>query len=232
MPAKKNKVDSASISTRERVLQTATNLFYKHGVHSVGVDRIIAESGVAKMTFYRHFSSKARLISAYLAAREETWQQLVVRFAGDTSQPALDRLLSLFDALEFAITNPGFYGCPFIKALAEFGPEHDEPEIRSQIRAHFDATEKLVNKLLRQIAPKDGKKLVQPFLSLMDGALVVAHAGGGVDVARRNKELARMLLSPGIVGLRGPKSFHKRGESFSPDSHVSAGGQLLQPSDV
>ncbi|MGB8167042.1 MAG: TetR/AcrR family transcriptional regulator [Chthoniobacteraceae bacterium] len=204
--SKKTEIDSAALSPRERVLQTATSLFYKHGVHSVGIDRIIAESGVAKMTFYRHFPSKARLISAYLAVREETWQQLVVRFAGDTSQPARDRLLALFDALEFAIINPGFYGCPFIKALAEFGPEHDEPEISAQIRAHFDATEKLVNQLLRQIAPKEAKKLVQPFLSLMAGALVVAHAGGGVDVARRNKEVARMLLSPGTVGRQGPKS--------------------------
>ncbi len=204
--SKKTEIDSAAISTRDRVLQTATSLFYKHGVHSVGVDRIIAESGVAKMTFYRHFPSKARLISEYLAVREQTWQQLVVRFAGDTSQPALDRLLSLFDALEFAISNPGFYGCPFIRALAEFGPEHDEPEIRAQIRAHFHATEKLVSQLLKQIAPKDAKKLVPPFLSLMAGSLVVAHAGGGVDVARRNKELARMLLAPGTVGLQGLKS--------------------------
>ncbi|HSI12293.1 MAG TPA: TetR/AcrR family transcriptional regulator [Chthoniobacter sp.] len=204
--SKKTAIDSAALSPRERVLHTATSLFYKHGVHSVGVDRIIAESGVAKMTFYRHFPSKARLISAYLAAREETWQQLVVRFSGDTSLPALDRLLSLFDALEFAIIHPGFYGCPFIKALAEFGPEHDDPKVRAQILAHFDATEKLVNQLLRQIAPKDAKKLVQPFLSLMTGALVVAHAGGGVDVARRNKELARMILSPEAVGQQGPRS--------------------------
>ncbi|OYW75623.1 MAG: hypothetical protein B7Z37_12460 [Verrucomicrobia bacterium 12-59-8] len=184
-----------ALAPRERVLQTAITLFYKHGVHSVGVDRIIAESGVAKMTFYRHFPSKARLISAYLAAKDETWQQLVIRYTGDTSQPALDRLLSLFDALEFAIINPGFYGCPFIKALAEFGPERDEPQVRAQILAHFAATEKLVNQLLRQIEPRNAKKLVQPFLSLITGTLVVAQATGGVDVARQNKEVARMLLS-------------------------------------
>ena len=184
-----------ALAPRERVLQTAMNLFYKHGVHSVGVDRIIAESGVAKMTFYRHFPSKARLISAYLAAKDETWRQLVERFTGDTSQPALDRLLSIFDALEVAIIDPGYYGCPFIKALAEFGPERDEPQVRAQIVAHFAATEKLVNQLLEQIEPRNAKKLVQPFLSLITGTLVVAQATGGVDVARQNKEVARMLLS-------------------------------------
>ncbi len=198
--SRSQKTATEALAPRERVLQTAITLFYKHGVHSVGVDRIIAESGVAKMTFYRHFPSKARLISAYLAAKDETWQQLVVRFTGDTSQPALDRLLSLFDALEFAIINPGFYGCPFIKALAEFGPERDEPQVRAQILAHFVATEKLVNQLLRQIEPRNAKKLVQPFLSLITGTLVVAQATGGVDVARQNKEVARMLLSRSTGG--------------------------------
>jgi len=89
----------------------------------------------------------------------------------------------------------GFCGCPFIKALAEFGPERDEPEVRAQILAHFAATEKLVNQLLMQIAPMKAEKLVQPFLSLITGTLVVAQATGGVDAARQNKEVARMLLS-------------------------------------
>ncbi len=198
--SQKTATDSDTLAPRERVLHTAMSLFYKHGVHSVGVDRIIAESGVAKMTFYRHFPSKARLISAYLAAKDETWRQLVVRFTGDTSQPALDRLLAVFDALEFAIIDPGFYGCPFIKALGEFGPERDDPEVRAQILAHFATTEKLVSQLLEQIAPRNAMSLVQPFLSLITGTLVVAQATGGVDVARQNKAVARMLLSSSTVG--------------------------------
>ena len=60
----------ADLSPRDRVLRAALDLFYEHGVHSVGIDRIIAESGVAKMTFYRHFHSKARLIAEYLAYKD------------------------------------------------------------------------------------------------------------------------------------------------------------------
>lgn len=194
-PSKKIATGSGALSPRDRVLQTASSLFYKHGVHSVGIDRIIAESKVAKMTFYRHFPSKACLIAAYLAAKEETWLQLVGRFTGDTSQPALERLLALFDALDLAITDPDFHGCPFIKSLAEFGPERDEPEVHAHIGRHFASIEKLVNQLLGQIAPGDAKNLVLPILSLIHGTIVVAQTAGGVEAARHNKELARKILS-------------------------------------
>src|SRR5215510_9785089 len=108
---------------RDRILQTAAELFYRHGIHSVGIDRIIEESGVAKMTFYRHFPSKARLIAEYLAQKELNWQRFVAQFTGDAAKTPVAKLLAIFDALESPIKNPGFCGCPFIKALAEFGPE-------------------------------------------------------------------------------------------------------------
>ena len=85
---------------RDRILQTAADLFYRHGIHSVGIDRIIAESGVAKMTFYRHFPSKARLVAEYLGQKEQGWQQVFGAITADTSKPVLERVLSIFDALE------------------------------------------------------------------------------------------------------------------------------------
>src|SRR5271169_416193 len=132
----------ADLSPRDRVLRTALDLFYEHGVHSVGIDRIIAESGVAKMTFYRHFPSKARLIAEYLAHKDRAWRELLDRFAGDKSRPPLARLLAVFDALAVVIQEPGFRGCPFIKSMAEFGPEQDEPEVKRMIAKHFSDAEK------------------------------------------------------------------------------------------
>src|SRR5215470_12835682 len=107
--------ESAGVSPRDRILQTAAELFYRHGIHSVGIDRIIEGSGVAKMTFYRHFPSKARLIAEYLAQKEQNWQRLVAQFTGDAAKTPAAKLLAIFDALELAIKNPGFCGCPFIK---------------------------------------------------------------------------------------------------------------------
>src|SRR6516165_11075327 len=104
---------SHSASPRDRILQTAAELFYRHGIHSVGIDRIIEESGVAKMTFYRHFPSKARLIAEYLTQKEQNWQRLVAQFTGDDAKTPVAKLLAIFDALELGIKNPGFSGCPF-----------------------------------------------------------------------------------------------------------------------
>jgi AcrR family transcriptional regulator len=185
---------SASVSPRDRILQTAADLFYRLGIHSVGIDRIIEESGVAKMTFYRHFPSKARLIAEYLAQQEQNWQRLVAQFTGDDAKTPVAKLLAIFDALELGIKNPGFSGCPFIKALAEFGSERNEPEVRAQIARHFTQMESVVRPLLKQARPKDAKKLLQPLMSLITGTIVVAQATGHTDVARRNKAVARSLL--------------------------------------
>jgi len=182
---------------RERILRTATNLFYRHGIHSVGIDRIIGESGVAKMTFYRHFPSKARLVAEYLAQKEDGWQQLITA-AGDSSKKPLERVLSLFDAIEVAIQSRDFNGCPFIKALGEYGPERDEPEVRAQIAAHFAQMEKTLASLLKQICPKKSKQLMCPLMSLITGTIVVAQATRQTDVAAKNKEVARTLFEKAI----------------------------------
>jgi len=184
----------ADLSPRDRVLRTALELFYQHGIHLVGIDRIIAESGVAKMTFYRHFPSKSRLVAEYLAYKDRAWQELLARFVGDESKPALDRLLGIFDALKFAIEHPRFCGCPFIKGLAEFGPERDEPEVKQIISAHFTNAENLVAALVKQARPKDAKRLVQPILSLIHGTIIVAQSGGDADVVDKNKMVAKLIL--------------------------------------
>lgn len=184
-----------ALRPRDRILRTADKLFYEHGIHSVGIDRIIAESGVAKMTFYRHFPSKSALVAEYLDAKEQSWQQMMCRFSGEASKPALARLLAIFDALSASIQHPDFRGCPFIRALAEFGPERDEPEIRGKLAAHFANGEKFVTDLVKQIRPKDSKKFIQPILSLITGTIVIAQATGSTDIAVKNKESVRLLLA-------------------------------------
>jgi AcrR family transcriptional regulator len=191
---------SDRLSPRDRVLRTAGDLFYRHGIHSIGIDRIIQESGVAKMTFYRHFPSKARLVAEYLSQKEQGWQQLISRHTGDTSQAPVERLLAIFDALDLAIKNADFCGCPFIKALAEFGPERNETEVRAQITAHFAAMEKALAPLLKDTCPRDSKKLLRPLMSLILGTIVVAQATGQRDIGSKNKAFARKLLAQRTTG--------------------------------
>ena len=108
-------------SGRERVLETAYELFSRHGTRAVGVDRIIAESGVAKMTLYRNFASKDDLILAFLERREERWTRGVA--AGRRSRAAPrrppQRLLAIFDVFGEWFARDDFEGCSFINVMLE-----------------------------------------------------------------------------------------------------------------
>ncbi|MGT2433728.1 TetR/AcrR family transcriptional regulator [Cupriavidus basilensis] len=112
----------ATPSARERILDTAARLFYQDGLRATGIDKIIAESGVAKMSLYRHFASKNELISAFLDRRHDNWmawfeQDVEARFA---ATPGLEVIA---DALADWFTDGEFRGCAFINAVAEAGPQ-------------------------------------------------------------------------------------------------------------
>ena len=107
---------------RTRVLETAYRLFYRHGLRATGIDRIIAESGVAKMSFYRHFPSKQALIDAYLDLRHARWMAWLEGRLGGLSSPR-DGLAALPDALDDWFRSPGFRGCAFINGHAEAGSD-------------------------------------------------------------------------------------------------------------
>ena len=107
-------------SGRERVLETAYELFSRHGTKGVGVDRIIAESGVAKMTLYRNFASKDELILAFLERREERWTRawLQAEVERREADPAA-RLLAIFDVFGEWFATEGFEGCSFVNVMLE-----------------------------------------------------------------------------------------------------------------
>jgi AcrR family transcriptional regulator len=182
-------------ATRQRVLQTAIRLFYTHGIHAVGIDRIIAESGVAKMTFYRHFPSKSKLVAAYLEHQENQWQEQIGRFLGDPSLPPMDRILGVFDGLHAAFQDAEFRGCAFSKSLAECRPDREGEEVQHLLRNHFLETEKRLSSLVEQIRPHDYKQIVGPIVSLIVGSAVITHATGPSDIVLRNKQAARLLLT-------------------------------------
>ena len=108
-------------SARDRILATALRLFYRDGIRATGVDRIIAESGVAKMSFYRHFPSKADLVRAFLAARHDYWMGW---FTAAVEHRFEERgLAAIADALSDWCAEEDFRGCAFINTVAETGGE-------------------------------------------------------------------------------------------------------------
>jgi AcrR family transcriptional regulator len=179
-------------SARERILETAACLFYEDGIHAVGVDTVIAASGVAKMTLYRHFPSKDDLIAAYLErANERFWTWLEAEMA--TAPDPRAKLLRAFSALGRQATSPTCRGCGFQGAAAEFpDPAHPAHKValahKRQVLERFTA-------LGRQAKLRAPEALAEHLLMLMDGAWVAARVFGPRNPAARVAEAARALIA-------------------------------------
>ena len=180
---------TATPSARERLVEVASRLFYAEGIRAVGVDRVIAEAGVAKATLYAHFASKDELVAAYLDHHSRRWVAAVdERVAPTRPAPAAPTppALAAFDVLAERAATPGYRGCPFINAAAEFpapGPVAD------QIVAHRQRVRDTFSDL---IAPTGADTpLLDMIVALYDGAMsaayldhdpaVVAHARRGAE---------------------------------------------------
>src|SRR5256886_1968387 len=105
----------------ERILSTASRLFCRHGIRAVGIDTIIAESGVAKMSIYRHFHSKDELVLAVLQRRESRWtQDWLQTEVNRRAATGAERLLAIFDVFDEWVRRRDFEGCCFVRTLLEF----------------------------------------------------------------------------------------------------------------
>ena len=112
-------------TARERILTVACGLFYRDGLRAVGIDRIIAEAGVAKASLYANFRSKDDLIVAYLACLRDLWEADVEAALATIDDP-VDRIRRLFEMVADDFADAGFRGCPFANAAAEY-PDAGHP---------------------------------------------------------------------------------------------------------
>ncbi len=177
---------------RDHLLSTAWRLFYRDGYRSVGIDALLAEADLAKMTLYNHFSSKDELIVAVIERRSaEVLAGLVDAVAAAGRSPER-RLLAVFDWLKELFGNRDFNGCAFIRALSEFPePGHS---IHRAAWAHKQAVRKMLVGLAAEAGAKDPAALADALRLLIDGALVAAHATGSVKPAVAARQAAAELL--------------------------------------
>ncbi|CAN7354911.1 TetR/AcrR family transcriptional regulator [Pararhizobium sp. LjRoot238] len=187
------------LAPRERVLKTASDLFYRLSINSVGIDRIIAESGVAKMTFYKHFPSKAALVATYLRYKSAIWFQMLSTSTERAGLSPLERVLAIFDALDEPLRAPSFRGCPFVKGLAEFGPEANSPDVQATIAEYFEGLHEFVASLIEPLGLKKPERAVIQVLSLIQGAIVMAQSTRDPDIVEANRDAARLLLENGLT---------------------------------
>lgn len=180
------------LSARERILQTAHDLFYLEGVRATGVDRVIAESGVTKVTLYRHFPSKNELILAFLDYRHERWMawfDAALRRGGDDAA-------ALAPALAEWFAHPQFRGCAFINTVAELGPAL--PDAGERARAHKRAMQARIAALLPAGATRETR--ARALAVAVDGAIVRAACDGASEDA-----LAALAATVDAVLARKPR---------------------------
>lgn len=167
-------MDLTTLPARDRILSTAHDLFYRDGIRATGVDRIIAESGVAKLTFYRHFVAKDDLVLAFLEHRHERWMAWFVDALGRHGARPGGGLAPVGAALEEWLAQPQFRGCAFINAVAELAGAH--PRAAAVAARHkeemVDVLEGLVPQGAAQRAVADAAAVA------IDGAIVRAQMAG------------------------------------------------------
>ena len=189
-------------TTRERIDQTAYELFARRGVRAVGVDEIVTRSGVAKMTLYRHYPSKDHLVLAFLRRREELWtrgwlQAEVERRGG----PAAERLLTIFEVFDKWFRRSDFEGCSFINVLLEI--DDQSHVVRIATVAHLATIRAFLRGLASEAGVADPDGFARQWHILMKGSIVAAGEGDA-QAALRARALGRLLLLHEGVEVAGP----------------------------
>lgn len=183
---------AARPSARQRLLDAADGLFYAEGVCSVGIDRVIAEAGVAKASLYNAFGSKDELVRSYLAGRSAGWREHVARELPVRWETPSERLLGVFDLLGEWFAAPGYHGCPFINANAEARPgsgvEGVSDEHRAWVRFLFSG-------LAADAGVKDPDGLARRLSLLYDGSMVAAQLDHNAAAGGLAREAAAALLA-------------------------------------
>jgi AcrR family transcriptional regulator len=174
---------------RRRLLDTATRLFYAGGIHAVGIDRIIAEAGVAKATFYKHFPSKDELVVAYIEEQDRLGRAAT---AALPKQPPREMIAAIMGRISEAVVAGGWRGCPFLNAAAEY------PDPTSPVRQAIDARRSWYHDSLRDLLEADGDPAPSVTASLLvavsDGLLESAYLDDPEIIPALVREAVARLL--------------------------------------
>jgi AcrR family transcriptional regulator len=161
---------------RQRILDAADRLFYSEGLRATGVDRIIAESGVAKMSFYRHFPAKRNLIVAFLENRRREW---IGWFRSEVERRLRKRgagLEVIADVLEAWFAQAGFRGCAFVNTVAEGA--HSEAAIAEVVAEHKADLSAYIAELAQRLELSPPGRVAEAVMVVIEGSVVRAQMTG------------------------------------------------------
>ncbi|MCB0880799.1 MAG: TetR/AcrR family transcriptional regulator [Thermoleophilia bacterium] len=197
----------APAPARERILHSARSLFAARGLRAVGVDTLIADSGVAKATFYKHFPAKDDLILAYLDAEDADLSSVFARAADSAAAPA-DRLAAVADALSGIASAPGYRGDAFLNAAVEMPPG---TRVHDRVLQQRAARRAWLAGLAEEAGAPDPQALADDLTVLIDGALAPGVvAAGDPGPAARAAAQARRVVKRALKESRGKGARKKK----------------------
>ena len=186
-------VQAKPTPARERILDSAYELFSRRGIRAVGIDEVIERAAVAKATLYRHFKSKDELVLAFLDRREQIWtKERVEAQARQRGATPEEQLLAIFDVFDEWFHETGFDGCSFINTLLETA-DRDHPVGRASA-AHLENIRSILRSLAEEAGLRDPESFARKWHILMKGSIVAAGEGD-LEAAQRAKSIGRLLLA-------------------------------------
>jgi AcrR family transcriptional regulator len=191
------------VPARQRILDSAFPLFYEHGPRGVGIDTVIADSGVAKATLYKHFPSKDDLVLAYLDRVDQVWFAQLRAAARAGGEAPADQLVAMFDALDSACRREGYHGCAFINAAAE---STSGSEIHARTVEHKNVVRAWVADLARRAGATRPDELARGLTLLLDGGLAAGVLDADRAVPEAAKAAARVLVGAACCARRDEPS--------------------------
>ena len=187
-------VERVKVSMRARLVDAATELFYAEGLRAVSVDKVIAQAGTTKVTFYRHFKSKDDLVVAHLELRAQLERDGIgAALAHSGGSP--DRAFRLIaEQLGSMACLPGFRGCPFINAAAEY-PDPDSP-VRRTVAGHRAWCKAAFADLVGPLGLADPSAVADDLMLVRDGAMVAGYLDDAGALAASFLRSCQALTQP------------------------------------
>ena len=181
------------VSARERILATASDLFYREGIRAIGVDTVVERSGVSKTSLYRVFDSKDALISAFAAEKDRlfwAWWDGVEQKHAEDPRALLDALLS---GIAKRIAHPAFRGCPFLNLMTEF-PDDNHPG-RVIARDNKDEMRARLATIVARLGVRNPDRTASQIALLINGAYVTGLMADSADLKDDLVDAAMKLLA-------------------------------------
>ena len=183
-------------NARNRILETALDLFYRQGYLATGINQIIAESQVAKATFYSNFPSKEALCIAYLQARHLLWMGWLKERV-EQEQSGRDKLLAVFDFLKIWMTDNGFRGCAFLNIASEI-PAIDS-DIRNEVINHKNELLKYLQNIISEDVFSNGSNAIETAKMayvMVEGAISASQNYHDIWPIESAREAVEKLMEP------------------------------------